>query len=116
MSPRNVPAPPPKPKRKTAAQRAAEAAAVAAAEAEARLKAKQAERRKFVVRIVALFFASGLTVVTTGAVIGVETWKSVVMGGVAGVAQLVEKLARAAVKDGDVSQKDLDEALSSFAE
>lgn len=74
------------------------------------------EARKFTVRILALFFASGLAVVTTGAAIGVEIWKSVLMGGAAGIAQLVEKLARSAMKDGDVSKDDLDKALDDMSE
>lgn len=99
-----------KPKATTKKRKTAEQIAV---EAEAQEKL---EYRRYTVRIVALFLASGIAVVTTGAVIGVEVWKSVLMGGAAGLAQLVEKLARSAVRDGDISKDDLDEALDSLAE
>lgn len=81
-----------------------------------RLAEERAERRKFTIRIIALFLASGMAVITTGAAIGVEIWKSVLMGGAAGIAQLVERLARSAVKDGDITRKDLEQALDALSE
>lgn len=103
-------------KRKTAAQRAAEAEIIRKwQEAEAR-KAKRRERRRYVLRFMALFIASGLSVITTGAILDVDPWKSIIMGGVAGFVQFTEKLARSAIRDGDVSKDDVDAALDALSE
>lgn len=74
------------------------------------------EARQFTIRILALFIASGLAVVTTGVAIGVEVWKAILMGGAAGIAQFVEKLARSAVLDGDITKEDLDKVLDDLAD
>ena len=47
-----------------------------------------------VMRIVAVFAASGLSVIGAGAVVGISTAKAVILAGSLGVASVVEKLAR----------------------
>jgi cytochrome c-type biogenesis protein CcmH/NrfG len=102
--------------RMTKAERAAaEAEYARQAAAEAEIK-KKAELRRYVFRFIALFVASSLSVITMGALIDVELWKSAVMGGVAGFVQFAERIARGAIKDGDVSKEDIDAALDSLSE
>jgi 2-keto-4-pentenoate hydratase/2-oxohepta-3-ene-1,7-dioic acid hydratase in catechol pathway len=54
-------------------------------------------------RVVAVFLATGLSVVAAGTIAGVELWQSFVMAGIGGVATVVEGLSRAYLKDGDLS-------------
>jgi hypothetical protein len=63
-------------------------------------------------RILAVFAASGLTVLGAGAVVGVELWSAVFMAGILGVASVIERLARSFLDDGKLS---LDEINSAFA-
>lgn len=102
--------------RMTKAQRAAAEAEAIKAAAAAEAAAKRAETRRYILRFVALFVASSLSVITMGAAIGVEMWKSALMGGVAGFVQFAEKLSRSVVKDGDVSKEDIDAALDALSE
>ncbi len=51
-------------------------------------------------RIVAVFAASGLGVIGAGAIAGVTLWKACFMAGMAGVATVVEGLAREFLDDG----------------
>jgi hypothetical protein len=48
-----------------------------------------------VLRIIATFAASGLSVIGAGAIAGVPLWKACFMAGMAGVATVVEGLSRA---------------------
>lgn len=63
-------------------------------------------------RILAVFAASGLSVLGAGAVVGVELIDAVLMAGILGVATVVEKLARAFLEDGKLT---LEEINSAFA-
>jgi hypothetical protein len=63
-------------------------------------------------RILAVFAASGLTVLGAGAVVGVELWSAVFMAGILGVASVIERLARSFLDDGKLS---LDEINAAFA-
>lgn len=63
-------------------------------------------------RILAVFAASGLSVLGAGAVVGVDLLSAVLMAGILGVATVVEKLARAFLEDGKLT---LDEINSAFA-
>ena len=63
-------------------------------------------------RILAVFAASGLGVIGAGAVAGVPLWKACFMAGIAGVATVVEKLARGFLNDGKL---DIEEINSAFA-
>lgn len=62
-------------------------------------------------RIVAVFAASGLSVIGAGAVVGISTVKAIVLAGTLGVATVVEKLARGFLNDGRL---DIDEINSAF--
>jgi hypothetical protein len=54
-------------------------------------------------RIIATFAASGLSVIGAGAIAGVPLWKACFMAGMAGVATVVEGLSRAFLDDGKLS-------------
>ena len=62
-------------------------------------------------RIVATFAASGLGVIGAGALAGVPLWEACFMAGIAGVAFVVEGLARSFLDDGKLS---LDEINNVF--
>lgn len=62
-------------------------------------------------RIVAVFAASGLSVIGAGAVVGISTVKAVILAGTLGVATVVEKLARGFLNDGKL---DADEIHAAF--
>jgi hypothetical protein len=63
-------------------------------------------------RIIAVFAASGLTVLGAGAVVGVDLISAVMMAGILGVAAVVEKLARAFLDDGKLSMDEINEAFA----
>lgn len=58
-------------------------------------------------RILAVFGASGLGVIGAGAIAGVSLWKAIAMAGVGGVAKVVEGLARAYMSDGNLSEDEI---------
>ena len=64
-------------------------------------------------RIVAVFAASGLSVIGAGAVVGISTVKAVILAGTLGVATVVEKLARAFLDDGKLTAIEINEAFAS---
>jgi len=64
-------------------------------------------------RIVAVFAASGLSVIGAGAVVGISTAKAVILAGTLGVATVVEKLARAFLDDGKLTATEINEAFVS---
>ena len=63
-------------------------------------------------RIVAVFAASGLSVIGAGSVAGISVAKAITVAGLTAVAAVVEKLARGFMNDGKLS---LDEINSAFA-
>ena len=63
-------------------------------------------------RILAVFAASGLTVLGAGAVVGVDLISAVLMAGILGVASVVEKLARAYLDDGKLSMDEINQAFA----
>ena len=63
-------------------------------------------------RIVAVFAASGLSVIGAGAIAGISTIKAVTVAGLTAVAAVVEKLARGFMNDGKL---DMDEINAAFA-
>ena len=67
--------------------------------------------KNIVIRIIAVFAASGLSVIGAGALVGINTLTAVIMAGTLGVATVVEKLARGFINDG---QLDLDEINAAF--
>ena len=62
-------------------------------------------------RIVAVFAASGLSVLGAGAVVGIDTIQAVCLAGLLGVASVVERLARAFLDDGRLSLSEINEAF-----
>lgn len=65
-----------------------------------------------ILRIVAVFAASGLSVIGAGSVAGISVLKAVTVAGLTAVAAVVEKLARGFMNDGKLS---MDEINSAFA-
>jgi len=63
-------------------------------------------------RIVAVFAASGLSVIGAGAVVGISTAKAVILAGTLGVATVVERLARAFLDDGKLSIAEINAAFT----
>ena len=63
-------------------------------------------------RIVAVFAASGLSVIGAGAIAGISTVKAVTVAGLTAVAAVVEKLARAFMDDGKLTLDEINAAFS----
>lgn len=63
-------------------------------------------------RIIAVFAASGLSVIGAGAVVGISTAKAVILAGTLGVATVVEKLARGFLNDGKLTASEINEAFA----
>jgi hypothetical protein len=63
-------------------------------------------------RIVAVFAASGLSIIGAGSLVGIDTVTAVVMAGTLGVATVVEKLARAFLDDGKLSASEINAAFA----
>jgi hypothetical protein len=63
-------------------------------------------------RIVAVFAASGLSVIGAGSIAGISVINAVTVAGLTAVAAVIEKLARGFMNDGRLS---LDEINSAFA-
>jgi hypothetical protein len=65
-----------------------------------------------VMRIIAVFAASGLSVIGAGAVVGISTAKAVILAGTLGVATVVERLARGFLDDGKLTVSEINAAFS----
>lgn len=65
-----------------------------------------------IARIVAVFAASGLSVIGAGAVVGISTAKAVVLAGTLGVATVVERLARGFLDDGKLTVSEINAAFN----
>lgn len=63
-------------------------------------------------RIVAVFAASGLSIIGAGSLVGIDTLTAVIMAGTLGVATVIEKLARAFLDDGKLSSKEINAAFA----
>jgi hypothetical protein len=68
--------------------------------------------KNIIFRIVAVFAASGLTVLGAGAVVGVDLISAVLMAGILGVASVIERLARAYLDDGKLSLQEINQAFA----
>jgi hypothetical protein len=51
-----------------------------------------------------------------GAVIGVEVWQAALLAGFIGFMEVAEEVSRAYVKDGDVSEEDMNDIFNDFDE
>jgi hypothetical protein len=58
-------------------------------------------------RMVAMFVATALGVIGTGALIGVEVWQAGLMAGIGGVATVLEGLSRAYLHDGKLTFEEI---------
>ena len=63
-------------------------------------------------RIVAVFAASGLSVIGAGAVVGISTAKAVILAGTLGVATVIEALARSFLDDGKLTKEEINTAFA----
>lgn len=70
--------------------------------------------QNILLRILATFAASGLSVVGAGAIAGVPLWKAIMMAGIGGVAVVIEGLSRAFLDDGKLSNAEINEVFSGF--
>ena len=68
--------------------------------------------KNVILRIVAVFAASGLSVIGAGAIANVPLWKACFMAGMAGVATVVEGLARAFLDDGKIDANEINQVFS----
>jgi hypothetical protein len=64
-------------------------------------------------RIIAVFAATALPVLGAGSIVGIDVATAALMAGIGGVATVVEKLARAYMEDGDLSEEDVNAAFAS---
>jgi hypothetical protein len=69
--------------------------------------------KQITTRILAVFSASGLSVIGAGTLAGVDLWQAVLMAGVGGVATVVEGLSRAYLDDGKLTQDEIDQVFNS---
>jgi len=58
-------------------------------------------------RIIAVFVASALSVIGAGAIAGISIMQSMAVAGLAGVATVVEGLARAFLNDGELDEDEV---------
>ena len=70
--------------------------------------------KNILLRIVAVFAASGLAVIGAGSIAGVSTGKAVLVAGITAVAAVVEKLARAFMDDGQLTIDEINSAFSTI--
>jgi hypothetical protein len=71
--------------------------------------------QEIIQRIISLFLASALPIITGSAVIGgIPIWKAATLAGFSAVAQVIEKLARASI-DGDLTAEEIKEAFNGNA-
>lgn len=68
--------------------------------------------KQILLRILAVFGASGLSVIGAGAIANVPLWKAIMMAGVGGVATVVEGLARAYMDDGKIDADEINEVFN----
>ena len=74
---------------------------------------KQFEKTKMIVsRVIAVFAASGLSVVGAGSIVGIELTQAVTLAGALGVATVLEALARAYLADGKLTTAEIDQAFA----
>lgn len=63
--------------------------------------------KTIMLRILAVFAANGLGVIGAGSIAGVPLWKAIFMAGIAGVATVIEGLARAFLDDGKLTKEEI---------
>jgi D-arabinose 1-dehydrogenase-like Zn-dependent alcohol dehydrogenase len=68
--------------------------------------------KNILLRMVAVFAASSLSVVGASAVAGVEPAKAILIAGIGGVAVVIEGLARAFLKDGKLDDAEVNDIFT----
>lgn len=68
--------------------------------------------KQILLRILATFAATGLSVVGAGAIAGIPLWKAVLMAGIGGVSFVVEGLARAFMDDGKLTVEEINDVFN----
>jgi hypothetical protein len=68
--------------------------------------------KTILLRILAVFAANGLGVIGAGAIANVPLWKAMFMAGIAGVATVVEGLARAYMDDGKIDADEINDVFN----
>lgn len=66
---------------------------------------------KILIKTIAVFFASALSVLGAGSVVGVGALKSAYMAGLLGLVRVGESLAKAFLDDGKLSMTEVDDAF-----
>ena len=68
--------------------------------------------RQISARILAVFLATALSVLGAGSIVGVSIWQSALMAGIGGVATVVERLSRAYLDDGNLTEDEINAAFA----
>lgn len=68
--------------------------------------------KNILLRIVAVFAASGLSVIGAGTVIGLDLIDAVLLAGILGIATVIESLARAFLEDGKLTLVEINAAFA----
>jgi hypothetical protein len=68
--------------------------------------------KNILLRIIAVFAASGLGVIGAGAIAGIPLWKACFMAGMAGVATVIEGLSRAFLDDGKIDAAEINDVFA----
>jgi hypothetical protein len=68
--------------------------------------------KNILLRMLAVFAASSLSVVGASAVAGVEPSKAILIAGIGGVAVVIEGLARAFLKDGKLDDAEVNDIFT----
>lgn len=68
--------------------------------------------KNILLRMLAVFGASGLGVIGAGAIAGVNLPKAIFMAGIGGVAKVVEGLAKAFLDDGKLDASEIHEVFN----
>jgi hypothetical protein len=72
------------------------------------------QTKNILLRMVAVFAASSLSVVGASAVAGVEPIKAIMIAGIGGVAVVIEGLARAFLRDGKLDEAEINDIFTSI--
>ena len=63
-------------------------------------------------RIIAVFIATALATIGTGSIVGVSIAQSALMAGAGAVAAVIERLARAFIDDGKLTEEEINAAFN----
>ena len=71
--------------------------------------------KRIFLRLLATFAVSGLSIIGTGAILGIELWRAVLMAGIVGLIQVIEGIARAYLWDEEITHDDIDRIFKDIA-